>query len=90
MGSAITSFSQKISSGLAQASVGWILGLTGYISGQALQSGSTNMGIVSMYAWVPAVVLLITFFILKFCYQYEKIADEVLNELDRRKVQAKK
>ena len=90
MGSAITSFSQKISSGLAQASVGWILGLTGYISGQALQSGSTNMGIVSMYAWVPAVVLLITFFILKFCYQYEKISDEVLNELDRRKVQAKK
>ena len=90
MGSAITSFSQKISSGLAQASVGWILGLTGYISGQALQSDSTNMGIVSMYAWVPAVVLLITFFILKFCYQYEKIADEVLNELDRRKVQAKK
>ena len=83
MGSAITSFSQKISSGLAQASIGWILGLTGYISGQAVQSGITNMGIISMYAWMPAALLLAIFIILKFCYKYEDIADEVINTLLR-------
>ena len=90
MGSAITSFSQKISSGLAQASVGWILGITGYISGQAVQSGATNMGIITMYSWMPAVFLLIIFFILRFCYKYENIADDVLKELESRKAQAKK
>lgn len=90
MGSAITSFSQKISSGLAQASVGWILGITGYISGQAVQSGATNMGIITMYSWMPAVFLLIIFFILRFCYKYENIADDVLKELESRKEQAKK
>lgn len=90
MGSAITSFSQKISSGLAQASVGWILGITGYISGQAVQSGATNMGIITMYSWMPVIMLFITFFILKFCYKYENIADDVLKELESRKAQAKK
>lgn len=89
MGSAITSFSQKISSGLAQASVGWILGITGYISGQAVQSGATNMGIITMYSWMPVIMLFITFFILKFCYKYENIADNVLKELESRKIQAK-
>lgn len=89
MGSAITSFSQKISSGLAQASIGWILGLTGYISGQAVQSGITNMGIISMYAWMPAALLLAIFIILKFCYKYEDIADEVINTLENRKKQAR-
>ena len=89
MGSAITSFSQKISSGLAQASIGWILGLTGYISGQAVQSGITNMGIISMYAWMPAALLLVIFIILKICYKYEDIADEVINTLENRKKQAR-
>ncbi len=88
MGSAITSFSQKISSGLAQASVGWILGLTGYISGQALQSDATNMGIISMYAWMPAIVLFVTFVILKFCYKYDTIQNEVISELESRKTKA--
>lgn len=90
MGSAITSFSQKISSGLAQASVGWILGLTGYVSGEMVQSAATNTGIISMYAWMPAVLLLVTFIILKIWYQYENIADDVLKELENRKVQTGK
>lgn len=85
MGSAITSFSQKVSSGLAQASIGWILGITGYISGQAVQTGTTNMGIISMYAWMPAGLLLVTFFVLKFCYHYDEIAEDVIKELDDRK-----
>lgn len=50
MGSAITSFSQKLSSGLAMASVGWVLSLTGYVQNQAQQSAAANAGIISLYA----------------------------------------
>lgn len=84
MGSAITSFSQKISSGFAMASVGWVLALTGYVQNQT-QSFLTNMGIISLYAWAPAIVLLLVFIILKFFYHYDKEAATVIAELERRK-----
>ena len=50
MGSAITSFSQKLNSGLAMAVVGWVLSLTGYVQNQAQQSAAANAGIISLYA----------------------------------------
>lgn len=84
MGSAITSFSQKISSGLALASVGWVLALTGYVQNE-VQSSATNMGIITLYSWLPAILLLIIFFILKFCYHYDKEADKVIATLESRK-----
>lgn len=84
MGSAITSFSQKISSGLALASVGWILGLTGYIAGE-IQTAAVNNGIITLFAWLPAILLVAIFFILKFGYHYDEIQEDVLNELDSRK-----
>lgn len=84
MGSAITSFSQKISSGLALASVGWVLSLTGYVQ-NAVQSELTNAGIIVLYSWLPAILLVIIFLILKFFYQYDKEADVVMEELARRK-----
>lgn len=88
MGSAITSFSQKISSGFAMASVGWVLALTGYVQNEA-QSALTNMGIISLYAWAPAVTLFIIFIILKIFYQYDKEAATVIAELERRKQEKK-
>ena len=84
MGSAITSFSQKISSGIALASVGWVLALTGYIQGE-VQSSMTNMGIITLYSWLPAIVLVIIFVIIRFCYHYDKEAEMVITELERRK-----
>ena len=84
MGSAITSFSQKISSGFAMASVGWVLSFTGYVQNQ-IQSAFTNMGIITLYAWAPAAVLIIIFLILKFCYHYDREAPAVLAELEKRK-----
>lgn len=84
MGSAITSFSQKISSGLAMASVGWILAFTGYVQNE-VQSAKTNMGIITLYSWLPAIILLAIFFILKFFYHYDEEAETVVAELDRRK-----
>lgn len=84
MGSAITSFSQKISSGLAMASVGWILAFTGYVQNE-VQTAKTNMGIITLYSWLPAIILLAIFFILKFFYHYDEEAETVVAELDRRK-----
>ena len=84
MGSAVTSFSQKISSGLALASVGWVLGLTGYVANEAI-SAKTNSGIITLYSWLPAIILVVIFLILKFAYKYDKIADQVISDLESRK-----
>ena len=84
MGSAITSFSQKISSGLALASVGWVLSLTGYIANQ-MQSAATNAGIIALFAWIPAIMLVVIFFILKYLYKYDEIAETVVNTLNERR-----
>lgn len=86
MGSAITSFSQKISSGLALASVGWVLGITGYVANEAI-SAQTNSGIITLYSWLPAVVLAVIFCILKFFYHFDAIADQVYADLAQRKEQ---
>lgn len=84
MGSAITSFSQKISSGFAMASVGWVLAWTGYVQNE-VQSATTKMGITTLYAWLPAALLFIIFIILKFFYHYDEEAPTVIAELQRRK-----
>ena len=86
MGSAITSFSQKISSGLALASVGWVLALTGYVAGE-IQNAAVNNGIITLFAWLPAILLVIIFLILKFGYHYDEIHENVINELENRKHQ---
>jgi GPH family glycoside/pentoside/hexuronide:cation symporter len=86
MGSAITSFSQKISSGLAMASVGWVLGITGYVANEAI-SAQTNAGIITLYSWLPAIVLAVIFCILKFFYHFDTIADQVYTDLASRKQQ---
>lgn len=89
MGSAITSFSQKISSGFALATVGWVLAITGYVADQ-VQTATVNNGITALFAWVPGVILIIIFIILKVFYKYDEIADDVISELDRRKEENQK
>ncbi len=84
MGSAITSFSQKISSGIAMASVGWVLAFTGYVA-NAAQNAATNNGIIALYAWAPAVTLIAIYLILRFVYHYDQIADEVISTLNARR-----
>ncbi|MCR5099720.1 MAG: glycoside-pentoside-hexuronide (GPH):cation symporter [Butyrivibrio sp.] len=84
MGSAITSFSQKISSGFALASVGWVLAITGYVA-DSVQTAAVNVGITALFAWVPAILLVVIFLLIKFLYHYDEIAQDVIVELDRRK-----
>lgn len=84
VGSAVTSFSQKLSSGLAAALVGWVLAWTGYVANSA-QNVATNIGIISLYAIVPAVLEIIIIFILFTFYHYDEEAGKVLKELESRK-----
>lgn len=84
MGSAITSFSQKISSGLALASVGWILALTGFKDENHITS-AVQGGTIFLYAWLPMIVLAVVFIFLLIFYHYEEIQEKVIRTLTERK-----
>lgn len=84
MGSAIVSFSSKVSSGLATGMVGWILALTGYVANE-MQSGATIFGITFMFAWFPAILLIIAIISFKVVYHYDEEEADVLKELERRR-----
>lgn len=84
IGSSVVSFSMKISTGLAAAIVGWVLQLTGYVANE-VQSAATNLGITCLFAWAPAVILVILMIGFKLIYHYDEEEPEALAELARRK-----
>ena len=84
VGSAVISFSGKLSIGLAAGSVGWVLELTGYVANEA-QSATTIFGITSLFAWVPIVMLVILIICFKLFYHYDEEEEKVIAELNRRK-----
>lgn len=88
MGSAVLSCANKISSGLAAGVVGWVLGLTGFIA-NTTQSAVTTTAITVLFAWGPAVLLIITMLAFHFVYHYDKEQPEVIAELERRKREQK-
>ena len=88
IGSSINSFSSKIGAGIGAAMTGWILAATGFVA-NATQNAATNMGIVSLYSFAPAVILIIMIILFKACYHYDEIADDVVKELNRRKQENK-
>lgn len=87
MGASVTSFSQKLSSGLAAASVGWVLALTGYAA-NAVQSSITNTGIICLYSFAPALVLIVAMLIFKATYHYDEIEQQVVSDLQERKAKS--
>lgn len=84
MGSAIVSFSQKITSGIAAALVGWVLEWNGFVANQ-VQSRTALAGISALFAWTPMVLLIIIVIAYITVYRYDKEETEVLAELERRK-----
>ena len=86
-GSAIVTFSQKISNGLASGMVGWVLAATGYVA-NAAQSTATNVGITMLFAWVPLVTLGLVALSFAIFYKYDKEEKMVIEELNRRKAAA--
>ena len=86
-GSAIVSFSQKVTSGLAAALVGWLLQWTGYVA-DTQQSAATLAGINTMFAWLPMAILVAIMLGYVLIYRYDKEEAMVLEELENRKKQA--
>lgn len=84
IGSAIGSFSNKLSAGLAAAIVGWALQLTGYVA-NGVQSASTNFAITGLFAWGPALLLVVILIVFKLVYHYDEEEPKVMAELNRRK-----
>ena len=83
-GTAVVSFAQKLSTGLASGCVGWILGLTGFVANQA-QSEAVRSGITFMFSWLPLILLALVLIVYTIVYKYDKEEVEVLDELQRRK-----
>jgi len=54
----VSGFIQKLGTSVALLSIGWILELTGYVPGAAVQSQAALTGIRVMVTWVPAALLL--------------------------------
>ena len=70
----------KISVGLGNVMVGWILGITGYKNGAELQSSSVLLGIKVMFLHMPLAVLIVAGFLIwiyKLDQQYPTIAAEL-------------
>lgn len=84
VGSAVISFSGKLSIGLAAGVVGWILQLTGYVANK-VQGTATIIGITSLFAWVPIIVLVAMIIGFKLIYHYDEEEEMVIVELNRRK-----
>lgn len=87
-GTAVVSFTQKLSTGLAAGCVGWILGLTGFVANKA-QNVLTSNGIIFMFAWLPIILLILVILVYVLVYKYDQEEDEVISELQRRKNTAK-
>ncbi len=49
---------QKLGNSVALLAIGWMLELTGYLPGAAIQSPATLTGLRVMVSWVPVVLLI--------------------------------
>ena len=86
-GSAIVTFSQKLSNGVSVGLVGWVLALTGYVANE-MQSAKTIFGIFLMYAYLPMILLALVLLSFKIFYRYDKEEADVMRTLKERKAAA--
>jgi GPH family glycoside/pentoside/hexuronide:cation symporter len=77
----------KISVGLGNVLVGWMLGLGGYVSGAAVQPASAMLAIKVMFLHLPMVLLLIVGLIL-WVYKLDKEYPSIVADLKLRRLAA--
>lgn len=82
--SAVQSFSQKIGIGLASAIIGFVMGISGFDGNLATQSANAKLSIVGLYAYLP-VVLFVLIFILLRIYPLDKQMNQVRKDLEERR-----
>lgn len=76
-------FAEKIGTGFGGAALGAILGIGGYIGGQATQSASAIFAMKVSFAYAPIVASILTAVLLYF-YDLDKIYTKIVNELGER------
>jgi GPH family glycoside/pentoside/hexuronide:cation symporter len=76
-------FAEKVGTGLGGAVLGAILGIGGYIGGQATQSASAIFAMKICFAYAPIITAVITAILLYF-YDLDKIYPKIVAELKER------
>jgi len=76
-------FAEKVGTGLGGAVLGAILGVGGYIGGQATQSASAILAMKVSFAYAPIVIAVFTAVLLYF-YDLDKIYPKIVAELKER------
>lgn len=89
VGSAITSFAQKLTSGVAAGIVGWTLQLTGYVE-NAVQNSATKGSIIFLNGGASLICMIAIAAMFIFFYRYDEEAPIVVAELERRKAEGTK
>jgi GPH family glycoside/pentoside/hexuronide:cation symporter len=81
------SLGNKLAVGLGAALLGWILGLSGYVGGAAVQPPSAMFALKLMFLYVPLAVLVVTALILSV-YKLDKEYPAIAVELKQRRAAA--
>lgn len=84
----VTSFGQKIGTGLGTAALGWILAAGHYDGTAAVQSASAIFAIKSLFLYLPFVITIVVLIIWYLFMGIDKIYPTVRRELDERRKNA--
>lgn len=77
------SFGQKFGNGLSSALLGWLLTLSGYVGGAAVQTDSAISVIIALFTFVPLGFYTVAAGLLIF-YKLDKEYNNILEELNKR------
>ena len=84
----VTSFGQKIGTGLGTAALGWILAAGHYDGTAAVQPDSAIFAIKSLFLYLPLVITVVVLIIWYLFMGLDKIYPTVRKELDERRMTA--
>jgi GPH family glycoside/pentoside/hexuronide:cation symporter len=77
-------FSGKVGNGLGAALIGWVLALGGYNANLAEQSSAAIYSIYALCIWIPGIVMLLAYILLRF-YDLDAKYPQIVKELEERK-----
>lgn len=84
MSNSASSFGAKIGLGLGGAMIGWILSLGNYDGNLLVQPGSALTSIIALSIWIPGIMLVIIYFLLRK-YDLDLRYADIVKELNTRK-----
>lgn len=80
MGNAANSFCNKVGNSLGTIVLGWVMNVSGYAVGAAVQSASALNGIRVMFIWMPAIFSLVSA-VAAWLYDLDKIYPKIAADL---------